>query len=135
MMKIVYSATIPDTVLDVVQQRIGRVKHLFPIWVHKLTVRWELNTEDIATAIPQYEYRQMTVVLHPHFLDDDEWEATLIHEIWHGVFKPYVQAVDRMVKNFVPEDSRQYMLDLLAEKEEELAEDATILCDKLRGMR
>lgn len=133
-MKITYSATIPETIQGVIEQRVSRVKHLFPLWVNHLTIRYDgANIEDIATALPQYEYRAMTVVLHPQFLDDDDWEDSLIHEIWHGIFKPYVQAVDRIVEKFVPEDSRQYVLDMLTDKEEEVAEDSAIFSKKLRG--
>ena len=131
-MRISYSTTIPDALLPTVQQRINRVKQLFPLWVNKLTVRYDHDKEDLAKALPQYEYRAMTVVLHPPFFDDDDWESTLVHEVWHGIFRPYVQAVDRIVEKFVPEDSRQYVLDLLADKEEEVAEDSAIFADKLR---
>lgn len=136
MMDVKFSVTIPDTVLPVVQTRVRRVEHLFPIWVKTLTVRWDdKNTEDIATALPQYEYRAMTVVLHPLFLSDDDWEDTLVHEIQHGIFKPFVQAVDRIVEKFVPEHSREYILDLLADKEEEVAEDLTIFAKRRREGR
>lgn len=112
--------------------RIELIRHLFPAWVNVLTIRWAPNEEDIATADPQYEYRAMTLTLHPPFLEDPDWESSLIHEIGHGIMRPYVIHVDKMIEKFAPEAVKEYLLDLLAEKEEEIVEDLAIFIKKVR---
>lgn len=112
--------------------RLDTMRHLFPAWVNVLTVRWAPNEEDIATADPQYEYRAMTLTLHPPFLEDPDWESSLIHEIGHGIMRPYVQTVDKMVEKFAPEAIKEYLLDVLAAKEEEVVEDWAIFVKKVK---
>lgn len=115
------------------EQRVNAVKHLFPAWVNILTVRWQVNDEDIATAEPQYEYRAMTLTLHPQFLDDADWHSSLIHEIAHGIFRPYVQLVDKIIEKCAHDQSKELLLDLIATKEEEICEDLAIFIKKLKN--
>ena len=112
--------------------RLQTVLHLFPDWVNVLTVRWAPNEDDIATADPQYEYRAMTLTLHPPFLEDPDWESSLIHEIGHALFRPYIMQVDKIVEKFAPEAVKEYLLDILAAKEEEVVEDLAIFIAKIK---
>lgn len=75
----------------------------------------------------------MTLTLHPPFLEDADWESSLIHEIGHGIFRPYVMHVDKMVEKFAPEAIKEYLLDVLAEKEEEVVEDLAIFIKKVKN--
>lgn len=123
---------VPIALKTEIEVRLGKVLHLFPAWVNVLTVRWAPNEDDIATADPQYEYRAMTLTLHPPFLEDPDWESSLIHEIGHGIMRPYVQVVDKIVEKFVSEGMQGYLTDLLALKEEEVVEDWAIFIKKLK---
>lgn len=117
---------------SVIEQRIEAVLPLFPAWVNSLTVRWAPSEEDIATAHPQYEYRQMTITLHPLFLDDKDWHSSLVHEVCHAIVRPYVQIVDKMVEKFAADAVKDFLLDVLAAKEEEICEDLAIFVKKLQ---
>lgn len=124
---------VPIAIKTTIATRISEVAHLFPSWVNILTIRWdESNKEDVATAIPQYEYRAMTITLHPLFLEDSDPESSLIHEICHGILRPYIQTVDRIVEKFAAEAIKEYLLDVLADKEEEICEDLAIFVKKLK---
>lgn len=122
---------VPIALKSVIEQRIETVHDLFPAWVNILTVRWQVNDEDIATAQPQYEYRAMTLTLHPQFLDDKDWRSSLIHEIAHSIVRPLVQMVDKIVEKFAPDVTKDYLLDALALKEEEICEDLAIFVKKV----
>lgn len=122
----------PIALKTVIEQRIEAVRDLFPAWVNSLTIRWAPSEDDIATAQPQYEYRAMTVTLHPPFLEDKDWQSSLIHEICHGMVRPYVQLVDKMVEKFAVDGVKEFLLDMLAAKEEEICEDLAIFVEKIR---
>jgi hypothetical protein len=124
---------LPIGIKNTVENRIETVRGLFPSWVNILTVRWQVNDEDVATADPQYEYRAMTLTLHPPFLDDQDWHSSLIHEIAHGIFRPYVQLVDKIIEKCAPDTSKEFLLDLIASKEEEVCEDLAIFIKKIQN--
>lgn len=125
---------VPITIKTPIANRVNAVAYLFPSWVNVLTIRWdESNKEDIATATPQYEYRAMTVTFHPLFLEDPDPESSLIHEICHGILRPYIQTVDKIVEKFAADGVRDYLLDVLADKEEEICEDLAIFVKKLKN--
>lgn len=124
---------VPIALKAEIEARIKKIQPLFPAWINVLTVRWAPNEEDIATADPQYEYRAMTLTLHPPFLEDPDWHSSLIHEIGHGIMRPYVQTVDKIIEKFAPEPIKEYLLDLLASKEEEVVEDWAIFVKKVKN--
>jgi len=123
---------VPIGIKAVVQERIESVEDYFPAWVNVLTIRWQVNDEDIATATPQYAYRDFTLTLHPAFLEDPDWEESLFHEIGHGIFKPYVMVIDKIIEKLAPEGIKEYLLDQIAEKEEEVCEDLAIFIKKIK---
>jgi len=125
---------VPIAIKTQVALQMDAVKHLLPSWVNILTIRWdESNKEDVATATPQYEYRGMTIALHPLFLEDPDPESSLIHEICHGILRPYIQMVDRIVEKSTEGAMRDYLMDALADKEEEICEDLAVFAKKLKN--
>lgn len=122
---------VPIAIKSLVEERIESITRYLPAWVNVLTIRWQVNDEDIATAQPQYEYRSMTITLHPAFLHDTEWSVSLMHEVAHAIWRPYVATVDKIVEKFAPDVAREYLLDVLASKEEEISEDLSIFIKKV----
>jgi hypothetical protein len=75
----------------------------------------------------------MSVTLYPQFLEVGDWEDVLIHEIQHGLLRPLIAKMDRIVEKFVKDDTiTEWILDELAEAEEAVCEDLTIFARKLR---
>jgi len=125
---------LPIAIKTHIVAKVDAVQHLIPSWVNVLTIRWDdANKEDIATATPQYEYRMMTITFHPSFLEDPDPDSSLIHEICHGILRPYIQMVDKIVDKFAEAAVKDYLLDVLADKEEEICEDLAIFVKKLKN--
>jgi hypothetical protein len=132
-MRINYDPTVPDSFVPLVSERLDGVAELFPVWCDRLVIAYDAaNKEDVATAHPLPSYRMMTLELHPLFFESPDWEQDLIHEAAHGIVKPYVQIVDKIVETYVPEAIRQYILDQLSDAEEGLAEDLAIFARKCK---
>lgn len=135
-MIITYDGTVSEEIKKVVEPRINVVSHLFPIWCHKLVVYWESHSKEeglLAVCDPKHEYRTMSVTLYPLFLEAGDWEDVLIHEIQHGLLRPLITKMDRIVEKFVKDETlTEWILDELAEAEEAVCEDLTIFARKLR---
>lgn len=134
-MIIEYDVTVSDMLRPVLEPKFASVGHLFPGWCEKLVVCWGAGEADnvLLTCDPKHEYRTMSVTVYPLFLANDRnWRSDLIHEIQHGILRPYVAKVDRIVEKFIKDDlMSEFILDDLAEAEEAVCEDLAIFAAKL----
>ena len=123
--------SIPSSLKKTIQTRINATSALFPGWVEKLIVRYDGSDRDVATIKPEYEYRFVVLILHRGFIEQDDWWESICHEVAHSLFRPYVALVERIVENFVPDTSKQFIWDELAKAEEAAAEDMAVFATKL----
>jgi len=130
-----YDGTVTESLKKVIRPKINAVSHLFPIWCDKLVVYWDAKDKDasiFATCDPRHEYRTMAVTIYPLFLQTDDWQNVLLHEIQHGIIRPYVAKVERLVEKLVKDEVvAEYLNEELAEAEEAVCEDLAILARKL----
>lgn len=132
-MLIEFDPSFPKALQPITSERMDRVAHLFPIWCNRVFVCYEINGEDIATCNPRYEYRIITLTLHPSFFETDNWEFDLIHEIGHALINPITSLMNRVIDRFVPDGHQTELLrELLGEAEEMFCEDLAIMMERWR---
>jgi len=135
-MNIEFHRSIPADLKPLIRTRISRFRYLFPSWVTELIVYYENDTgEDILlTCSPNYPYRSMSVTVFPLFFGEtDDGEKAMIHEIGHGIIRPYTHIVDRVLKKYLTnEDLAQYISEELADAEEAVVQDLADFVEKLR---
>jgi len=135
-MIIEYDHSVSLALREILEPRFDSVAYLFPGWCEKLVVYWDTSEADetILTCNPRHEYRIMSITVHPLFLSNTfTWEDDLIHEIQHGLVRPLIAKIDRIVEKFVKDDTiTEYINDELAEIEEAVCEDLAILAKKLK---
>lgn len=133
-MKIEYSASVPPSLRKLVRERLRSVEGLFPGWVNKLTVGYSPDPEGdgIASCVPRHEYRSFGLTIHPLFFEEEDWREALLHEIGHGLLKPYTAVVDRIVEKFIADPHvRDFVAGQLRDAEEAVSEDLAIWASKL----
>lgn len=135
-MKIEYTASVPATLKKTIRERLKAVDGLFPGWVNKLSVSYSADPEGdgIASCVPRHEYRSFGLTIHPLFFEDEDWMETLLHEIGHGLLKPYTALVDKIVEEFVTDhQTRKFIASQLRDAEETVSEDLAIWAGKLKS--
>lgn len=136
-MIIEYDGTVSESLKKVIRPRINAVTELMPIWCDRLVIYWEARDKDgdtYATCEPKHEYRTMGITLYPLFLQAEDWQNILLHEIQHGIVRPYVAKVERLVDKLVKDEVvAEYLHEELAEAEEAVCEDLAILARRLQG--
>lgn len=134
-MRIEYDGTVTESLKKVVRPKLNAVSHLLPIWCDRLVVYWEPKDKDgdtYATCSAKHEYRTMGITLYPLFLQAEDWQNILLHEIQHGIVRPYVSKVERLVEKLVKDEIvAEYLQEELAEAEEAVCEDLAILARKI----
>lgn len=130
-----YDGTVSESLKKVLRPKVNSVLHLFPIWCDRLVVYWEVKDKDgstYASCEPRHEYRTMGLTFYPMFLQADDTQNILLHEIQHGIVRPYVAKVERLVEKLVKDEIvAEYLQEELAEAEEAVCEDLSILARKL----
>ena len=128
-MEVRYSKSIAEPVLAILKERVSMVSHAFPAWCTLLIIKYE--DSDIeegkfsAVIESEYKYRFCKMTLYPGFLTDFEWYGTLIHEIHHSIMVPYTAEAERIVEKFVTDElTKEYLLAMLADLEEQVVEDS-----------
>jgi len=86
-MKIVWRE-VPPEVRNRAEPLLKRWRGLIPGWCERLTVFYKQDEGNIASMNSRPEYRRATLLLHGSFLDDDDNEDTIIHELAHIAFEP-----------------------------------------------
>jgi len=131
-----YASCVSEPIRNIVEPRFSSVAYLFPGWCEKIVVYWDKSEADetILTCHPKYEYRTMSITIHPLFIEGDlHWREDLIHEIQHALLRPYIAKVDRIVEKFVKDDlMTEFINDELADAEEAVCEDLAIFAEKLK---
>jgi hypothetical protein len=133
-MKIIVEGTSDSVFKDVVRTRLETVKHLFPGWCDKVHVSIDMDggQEDEMICLPNYEYRWMHIKVNPPFFENENWRATLVHEIQHAIFRPYIAKVEGLLLYWIEDTQlRSYLMQELNGAEESIAQDMTILAMKL----
>lgn len=134
-MKIEYSASVPATLKKTIRERLKAVDGLFPGWVNKLVVSYGIDPEGdgFVSCVPRHEYRSFGLTIHPLFFEDEDWVETLLHEIGHGMLKPYTALVDKLVEEFIQDpQTRKFIAAQLRDLEEAVSEDLAIWAGKLK---
>lgn len=130
-----YDGTVSESLKKVIRPKINSVMHLFPVWCDRLVVYWDGKDKDgttYASCEPRHEYRTMGLTFYPLFLQAEDWQNILLHEIQHGIIRPYVAKVQRLVDKLVKDEVvAEYLQEELAEAEEAVCEDLAILARKL----
>ena len=134
-MIIEYHPSVYAPIRTIIEPRFDRVKHLFPSWCNKVYVYYD-PTPDGNTMIacsPKYEYRSINIVVHHLFIEDeDNWHLALLHEIQHGMVRPFVAKTERVLTNFIQDQQiLEYVLAELVEAEEACVQDLAIFACKL----
>lgn len=133
-MKIEYTATVPSSLKKTVRERLKAVEGLFPGWVNKVVVSYSIDPDGdgIVSCVPRHEYRSFGLTIHALFMEDDDWFETLLHEIGHGLLKPYTALVDKLVEEFIQDaQTRKFVASQLRDAEEAVSEDLAIWAGKL----
>jgi len=87
----------------------------------------------MASVEVQYEYRTITLNIHPLIIEEDEdWKGTILHELGHCILAPYTQLATRIVAKAVNEASREFILAELEMAEEAVTEDLTAFLEKVK---
>lgn len=135
-MNIEWDASVSADIRKLIEPKLESVAFLFPSWCEKLTVFFESvdkEGDNLLSCNPKHEYRVMSVTVFPMFLQCEDWMNPLIHEIQHGLLRPYVSKVDRLVEKFVKDDTFiEFLHDEMSEAEEAVCEDLTIFALKLQ---
>lgn len=134
-MKTEYSKGIPQALARTIKARLAEVEGYWPSWVNKLSVEYspDPDGDGIASCVPKYEYRSFALTIHPLFFDDEDWRGSLLHEMGHGLFKPYTLEIEKLVEHYVPPEARAYVNSRLRDAEEAVSEDIAIWAAKLRS--
>jgi hypothetical protein len=104
-----------------------------PSWVQTVHLRYERSEGDMASVEVQYEYRTITLNIHPLIIeDDDDWKSTILHELGHCILAPYTQLAARIVTKAVNEVSREFILAELETAEEAVTEDLKVFLEKIK---
>lgn len=133
-MKIYYDESSLTGLRELAIERVESVKHLIPDWCHEVRVFFDTDGDphNSAVCIPNYSYRFMQIFLNPNFFIEEDWKTTLIHEIFHAIFRPYVEFVTNLVEGFIQdEDLKCFLNNGLRDREESVVQDSAILVEKL----
>lgn len=135
-MNIEWDSSVGSDIRRILQERFDEVAFLFPRWCEKLTVFFEpvdKEGDNILMCNPKHEYRVMSVTVFPTFLQTSDWENPLIHEIQHGLLRPYIAKVDRLIEKFIKDETViEFLNDEMSEAEEAVCEDLTTFALKLK---
>lgn len=111
---------------------IQRILQFLPSWVETVHLRYERSDDSMASCEVQYEYRTVTINVHPLIIEEEDWENTLIHEVVHCLLAPYTQLAHRIVSKAVTEGSKDFILGELEAAEEAITEDLSTFLTKMR---
>jgi hypothetical protein len=133
-MKIAYEEGIGD-IKTLLVERVEEFKSFFPGWVNELHVYFDdapKDSGDIAACESKYEYRTVGLTFYPRFLTAKNWQNTMLHELQHVIFRPYVAHVERIIDTFVKDEAvAEFLKGELTDSGEMLAEDMAIFAEKL----
>jgi hypothetical protein len=74
----------------------------------------------------------MSITIYPLFFEVEDWRNGIIHEIQHGLLRPLIAKIERIVDRFVKDEQiAEYIHDELSEAEEAVCEDLTIFTQQL----
>ena len=125
---------VPESLQPILNQRLGAFTHCFPSWCEHLSVYWQKQASDdtILSCNPRHEYRSMSITVYPLFFETHDWQNAVLHEIQHGLLRPLIAKIERIVDRFVKDEQiNEYIHDELTETEEAVCEDLTIFAQKL----
>lgn len=111
---------------------IKRLLGYLPSWVETAHLRYERSDDSLASCEVQYEYRSITLNVHPLIIEEDDWEKVLLHELVHCLLAPYTQLACRIVSKAVMEGSKDFIMGELEAAEEAVTEDLSTFFAKLR---
>ena len=132
-MQIVIQKSIPDSLRDIVEERITKVVDIFPRWCAKLVVEYTYHDNDLLSCEVQYEYRTFVLNIHPAFFEDRDWLDSLIHEIGHGLVKPLVAFSEKIVEHFIADETTtKFLYEGHVYLEEQIAEDIALFAMAVR---
>lgn len=134
-MKTEYSHGIPPELKKIIRERLKTVEALFPGWVNKLVVTYSADPDGdgIASCVPRHEYRSFGLTIHPLFFEDEDWMESLLHEIGHGMMKPYTAVVEKIVDTFIIDPNvKGFIHSQLRDAEEAVSEDLAVWANKLK---
>ena len=131
-MQIRYTSDVPVELENFIASRIQPLLPLMPDWCSQVVVGYAQSKDDVMSCEVQYQYRTVILYVHPLFIEDEDWQWSVIHEIGHAILKPAIQYADQVMEHFVDdEDTQKFLLNQFAYIEEQVAEDIAQFAKKL----
>lgn len=128
MVKINYDS-IPTQHEALIKERVDKVSTLFPNWCRQVTVYYDAFSSMLAYVVPDSTYRHVTLYLTGHFITDENWYSTLIHELLHVYLRPYDTKVENLIDQ-QPEMLRNFLKEEFRVAEEQIVTDLTDLLER-----
>lgn len=135
MTQIIFDKSFPETLKPVVEPILERYKLLLPHWMTELFVRYDSeNVADTANAFTSKEYRWGYLTICSAFVEADDLDGLLIHEIIHLHNLPFVNYVKEITETFVEDDNyKDLIMNEINRKMEAMTDDIAYAFQRSKG--
>lgn len=124
----IYEGSIPEVLMQEIQNRFEKFGELWPFWVQVVYISYRSDPTGkySLSCDPDYRYRAVTISIYDEFFRDDDWESQIIHEMFHAYWAPYSLQVECLFNHFVKDPTLMgYIAEQLSMAEEGITEDFT----------
>jgi len=126
--KLRFHADFPQKLRKEVEELLVKYTKLTERLVDEMDVRYEyaeVDGDNLAAINVSRRYRSATMYIFPRFftLDPGERETTLAHEVAHILTIPTRKEVFRVIENWVPMESKEYVAGVFEEVDELVTDD------------
>lgn len=137
MVKIRFSPSFPSALRAEVEDVLEPLLTLIDLHLDEVRValKGAGTPEGEAVVVVKRQYHSASIWLDPSFfeIEEDEREATLIHELMHVLVDILSREAERVVAEFVPEGIHDFVYGILRDAEETLTNALVISFERLHG--
>lgn len=124
-MRVKLDRTLPDATRLEIEKYVGQIERMLPQWIKECVMMYEDNglTNAVCSCRTDYDYRILTVIIRPSFLENGQTLENLVHEIIHAYLSPLHDYARMVIRQLTEDVGREIILTQLDHFGEQVVED------------